>query len=144
MTTSFLLVHSFLVIHLVATVLMVGIIWMVQIVHYPLMAFTGPDHAPRYQQLHVRRMAWLVTPIMIVEAICAVWLFLNMDGWLFVSGMVLLGCIWFVTLVVSLPMHNILVERFDLSIHRRLVSSNALRAALWTSRGVLALSMVMT
>ena len=144
MTTSFVLVHSFLVVHLVATLLMVGIIWMVQVVHYPLMAFTGPEHAPRYQQLHVRRMAWLVTPIMIVEATCSVWLFLNMEGWLFSTGIALLAGIWLVTLMVSVPSHNVLVERFDSSIHRRLVSSNALRAALWTSRGVLALSMVVS
>ena len=142
--TSFLLIHSFLVTHLVATLLMVGIIWMVQVVHYPLMAFTGPDHAPMYQQLHVRRMAWLVTPIMIVEAISAVWLFLNMEGWLFAIGMLLLGAIWAVTLMVSVPSHSVLVERFDLATHQKLLSSNGLRAALWTSRGVLALSMVIS
>ena len=67
-----------------------------------------------------------------------------MEGWLFATGVALLAGIWLVTLAVSVPSHNILVERFDSSIHRRLVSSNGLRAALWTSRGVLALSMVVT
>ena len=44
---------SMLMIHLAITWIMVGIIWMVQVVHYPLMAYTGPDHSARYQQLQI-------------------------------------------------------------------------------------------
>jgi len=130
--------------HFAVTWLMVGIIWMVQVVHYPLMAYTGPEHSARYQQLHVQRMGILVIPIMLVEAatvvlICFQTPWVSME-WL---GAVLLAAIWAVTGCVSVPSHEVLTQRFDPAVHRRLVVSNGIRAGLWSCRGLLAAQLVM-
>ena len=137
---------TMLMIHLAITWIMVGIIWMVQVVHYPLMAYTGPDHSARYQQLHVQRMGVLVGPIMVVEAVAAVWLCVQSpmlaNAWAAWLGLGLLAGIWLVTVCISVPAHEALTRSFDPTAHRRLVSSNGIRSAFWSCRGLVAMFLV--
>jgi hypothetical protein len=88
-------------------------------------------------------MGALVIPIMLVEAgtvllICfqSPWFSLE---WL---GALLLAAIWAVTVCISMPSHEVLTQRFDPAVHRRLVLSNGIRAALWSCRGLLAVQLV--
>lgn len=133
---------TLLMVHLVATWFMVGVIWMVQVVHYPLMAQVGPDHTVAYQRMHVERMGVLVIPIMLAELASAVLLCLFLPfetaSWMAWTGLGLLSIIWLVTALFSVPSHDVLVQRFDALVHRRLVNTNIARVVLWTARGVFA------
>lgn len=136
-----------IMLHLATTWTMVGVIWMVQLVHYPLMAYTGPSHSAAYQRLHVQKMSTLVVPVMLTEAATAVGLCLTMPSsfgptaWL---GLGLLGAIWAVTALISVPAHDELLSGFEPLAHRRLLLSNLLRAGLWSCRGLIAIQLVLT
>jgi len=132
-----------ILVHLVATLIMVGIIWMVHWVHYPLMAHTGPTQSAMYQRQHVRRMGPLVIPVMLTELISSVAICMNHptpSAW---TALALLIAIWAVTGLSSVPAHEELSRGFHEASHRKLMTSNAIRTALWTARGVLAAAMVM-
>lgn len=137
---------TLLMVHLVATWFMVGVIWMVQVVHYPLMAHIGPGHSVAYQRLHVERMGILVAPIMLAEMSAAILLCLFMpfetQAWPAWLGLGLVVVIWLVTFFFSIPSHEVLVKRFDTTVHRRLLISNMARVALWTARGAVATALV--
>lgn len=128
--------------NLLATWAMVGVIWTVQVVHYPLMAFTGPDHSAAYQQRHVKQISLLVVPLMSIEAVAAVALFISQPGVLSMLGVLLLIGIWGVTGAMSVPAHDRLQFGYRREPFKLLMRSNSMRTALWTLRGVVVVAMV--
>ena len=64
-------------IHAAATWFLVGVIWFVQIVHYPSFPRVGGTPGvgrggfAEYEWANIRRTAWLVGPVMVVEALAA-------------------------------------------------------------------------
>ena len=131
--------------HVAVTWSMVGLIWVVQLVHYPLMAVVGSANSVGYQQQHVRRIGWIVMPLMVVEflsvvAICMASVHLSAP-WLAWAGATLLGLIWIVTASCSVPAHGVLQAGFQMSAHQHLVRTNWLRTMGWSLRGCIALAM---
>lgn len=130
--------------HLVATAFMVGLIWTIHAVHYPLFALVGEPYRP-YQDAHMQRITALLVVPWGVEVVSAGWLLLAVDAvdltWR-LAGAALLGAILVVTAFGAAPRHGELLERFDADIHRRLMRIDALRTALWTLRGVVAVAML--
>lgn len=129
--------------HLVGTLGMFGVILVVQIVHYPLMARVGREGAGDYARAHTDRMGWVVGPLMLPEMGAALWLALlppspelRSAAW---AGLALLGMIWAVTALASVPCHARLVRGWDADAHRRLVRSNWLRTIGWAARVPIAL-----
>lgn len=129
-----LLTHSF------ATWVMVGVIWFVQIVHYPLYknikeGFQG------YERMHLRRTALLLTPILILEIVTAIFLvgcapegiILKLAAY----NLVILILIWITTLLFQISQHQKLAIRFSAHQHRLLLLTNWIRVVLWTLRGLL-------
>ena len=121
---------------------MVGVIWTVHVVHYPLMAFTGPEHSAAYQRRHVRQISLLVVPLMSIEAIAAVAIFIAQPGMLSLVGVLLLVGIWGVTGAMSVPAHDRLQFGYRREPFELLMRSNFMRTALWTARGGVAVAMV--
>lgn len=134
-------------VHAGATWFMAGLIWFVQIVHYPLMGAVDVDAFAGYEKAHQRRTTWIVGPVMLLEASCAVLLFWSPHGeftgktlrWV---GLALLSIIWVSTFVMQAPLHAKLAIRFDRSAWQRLVFSNWLRTFAWTVRGIIGLLML--
>lgn len=130
--------------HAGATWFMAGLIWFVQIVHYPLMGAVHAEAFREYEIAHQRRTTWVVGPVMLLEASCAVLLFWVPHGE-FTStplrsvGLALLSIIWVSTFVVQVPLHAKLAVGFDRSAWRQLVVSNWLRTFAWSVRGIIAL-----
>lgn len=133
--------QSLLVTQFCTTLFMTGLIWFVQVVHYPLMKRVGPDAYVQYEREHVRRTTWVVLPVMSLEVLTALSLFLLVDQamlvWASVAGCALLGVIWGTTLGVLVPLHKQLSLRFDALLIRRLVKTNWLRTAAWSARALL-------
>ena len=61
-------IHPWFWAHVFATLAMVGLIWTIQLVHYPLMAEVRNGFV-NYHDQHCARIAWLVGPLMGVEAL---------------------------------------------------------------------------
>jgi len=133
-----------------ATLAMVGVIWIIQLVHYPLFAAVGPESFPAYAAAHGQRIAWVVIPLMLVEAGGAATLALAppdgladalpaVERWL---GLALVLAIWGSTAFLQVPEHGRLASGFDAAAHRFLVGSNWLRTIAWTARGGVVLGWV--
>lgn len=133
-----------LFLHAAATLYMVGLIWFVQVVHYPLLASVGVEGYPAYQEAHSRCTTWVVAPAMLLEVVTAFWLLVARPASLPVSlvgaGLALLVLAWVSTWALQVPQHAILERGFDAAAHAKLVSSNWIRTAAWSARGVLVLN----
>ncbi|MCU0706485.1 MAG: hypothetical protein MUF18_21220 [Fimbriiglobus sp.] len=125
--------------HLAATLFMVGVIWFVQVVHYPLMA----GQTPEYAREHQRRTGWVLGPVMLVELGTAVALAGIAPTWASVGGLVLLVAVWASTWGVQVPCHRKLLNKPDPTALHRLVATNWVRTALWTTRGGLAVVLIL-
>jgi hypothetical protein len=58
---------TLLLVHTAATLTMLGVILVVQLVHYPLFRHVGAASYATYQAEHVRRITWIVAPLMTTE-----------------------------------------------------------------------------
>lgn len=121
---------------------MTGLIWFVQLVHYPLFARVGAAEWPRYADAHRRATSFLVAPLMGMELVAAVAIFLARRDLTTAAASSLLGVVWFSTAFVQVPLHQRLSRTFDPAIVRRLVTTNWIRTVAWTARTVLAFSML--
>lgn len=134
-----------LLIHAMSTLMMTGLIWFVQIVHYPLMAKVGHEEFVQYEQAHTRSTTWVVGPLMIAELLSSLYLLAQSDRdviLLPLLGLIALGGIWGSTLLLQIPAHRILEQRFDQKVHARLVQTNWIRTVLWSLRSLIALWML--
>ena len=132
---------------------MTGLIWLIQLVHYPLFAEVGPANYKVYQQQHMRRITWIVLPVMLVELATGALLTYNAytgelnlsltTGVLsvvpegesfFLLNFVGIVLIWLSTVLLQVPAHKDLLAGFDLAAQRRLVYTNWIRTILWTIR----------
>ncbi len=130
-----------LVAHFVCVLLMVGIIWFVQIVHYPLMAYVGPERFREYSALHQSRTTCVVAIPMLVEALTAgalLWWHptLLLSPW-FSTAFALLLVILASTAFGQVPLHAQLATGFDETWIRQLVRSNWIRTFAWSARAIL-------
>lgn len=139
-------VEVVLLVHVATTWAMVGLIWFVQVVHYPLFAAVGEPDFVRYESAHTRRTAFVVGIFMPLEALTAAWLVLEPPGGvstaLTVTGLVALATLWLSTAFWQAPLHGRLSTGYNAELQHRLVSSNWLRTALWSIRGVVVLFML--
>lgn len=139
--------HLVLLLQVVTILFMVGVIWFVQVVHYPLMAHVGRAEAVAYEKSHTRRTGWVVGPPMLIELGTGfLLLWIRPTGVPFIHALVgaaLLAVVCISTQFVQVPCHNRLSMAFDSGVHRRLVSTNWVRTAAWSMRGLLVLWMVL-
>jgi hypothetical protein len=129
---------TLLLVHTAATLAMWGVILVVQLVHYPLFRLVGKRSYAEYQAEHMRRITWIVAPLMTTELVTAgllVWTPpVAGPEWTVWTGLALVLLIWGTTGLVQVPLHSRLTDGFDAPAHRRLVRTNWLRTAAWTLR----------
>ncbi len=127
--------------HVAATWFMAGLIWTIQLVHYPLFGWVGEDAFARYEAEHVRRMGRLLIVPALVEVVTAAALVVGRPAGvslaLVLAGGALLAAMWVTTAFVQVPLHERLADGPSSETTRHLVTSNWVRTAGWTLRGVL-------
>ena len=129
--------------HSVSTIAMCAIIWFVQLVHYPLFARVGSDSFRAYEAEHVRRITWIVAPLMLIELASSAWLVFDDPNTAKIAGLALVGVIWASTLLLQVPLHSRLSKGFDAKLARRLVRSNWVRTLAWSARlGLVVMPMI--
>lgn len=140
------MIGAMLLVHAAATLVMVGVIWFVQIVHYPLFAAVPVDGFVAYEARHTNRTAWVVGPPMVIEGFTALVLVAappdGASSTLPMIGLGLLGLVTLSTVLVQVPLHGRLSQRWDPDDAERLVRTNWIRTIGWSARGVLALTML--
>lgn len=132
----------FLFIHTLVTWMLIGIVWFVQVVHFPLYSYIKKGFH-EYERSYLKRTGWLVGPLMLIEAISAIFL-LSFASYtpiiqLAAVNLILLVLIWIMTFLFHMSEQGSLAIRFSKNMHEKLVSTNWGRTALWTLRGILIL-----
>jgi hypothetical protein len=126
-----------LLLNLVNGSFLLGLVAFVHVVHYPLFRQVDASAWHRYHLQHTRRTSWLVAPAMLIDALAAGMWALHQNT---LSSWIALACVaiaWGITFVGAVPAHNRLAERFDETLHRRLMRFNLARLVAWTARIVL-------
>lgn len=120
---------------------MTGYIVTVQVLNYPLLALIDPAGVPRYETAHNRRFAIVLAPGLLVAVATTIGLFLlaspPLSWWAPATATVLLVIIVAVTVRYSAPAHARLAHGYDPAVHARLMRSNRVRVAAWTTLGAL-------
>ncbi len=130
-------------VHLAATVAMVGIIWSVQCVQYPLFAQVPHSKFAQYHDAHVRRIGFVVAPLMLIEVASGaalLWYVSPTPG--LIAAFVLLGVVWASTFFIQVPVHRKLSSSWSPQHVLRLVRGNWIRTVAWTARAVVLLGAV--
>jgi hypothetical protein len=133
-----------LTLHAASTWAMFGLIWFVQIVHYPLFVFARA-HFTDFETQHRSLTGIVVAPLMLLELSTATLLLFPSFGvevWVRCAAFALLGAVWVSTVLLQVPMHNLLNEGYYAAAHRRLVTTNWARTVAWSLRAVLAAIML--
>lgn len=137
-----------LLLHAAVTWTMVGVISVVQVVHYPLFRHVGASSYATYQSAHMRRITWIVAPLMTIELGTAGVLAwappLGVPPWVAWTGLGLVIILWGITGILLVPLHRSLIRGFDTDTHHRLVRTNWIRTVLWAVRGGLVLWMIVS
>lgn len=113
-----------------------GVLWTMQVLNYPLLGVIGADQVPAYETAHNRRFAVVVVPPVAVVLATAIVLLVRGRIGVSIVTLALLAVIIVATVAFGAPAHNQLAQRFDASIHRRLVRGNWVRTAAWTALAV--------
>lgn len=128
---------------------MVGVIWFVQVVHYPLFARVQNDFT-NYATEHVKRVSWVVIPLMIVEFSSSLILLLFWQSFdtfgqgLLITGIMILAIVWGSTFLLQVPCHEKLARECDQKIIQRLVRTNWIRTLGWSTRGLVVFLLLLT
>ena len=125
-------------VHLISCVFMTGLIWLIQLVHYPSFDFIDRSIFHHFSVFHQRRITWIVAPLMLMEAMTAASLVWIAPSQLFywVNFIGVVG-IWLTTIALSMPQHHQLSKGFSATALRKLVRTNWIRTALWSSRSIM-------
>ena len=131
--------QSMLAMHLALASIMVGVIWVIQLVHYPSFRFTDREKYVSFQIFHMRKISFIVMPVMVLELLSGLLLVLyhsNHESLLRISFILLL-IIWLVTALFFAQIHQKLSKGYDETLVRKLVSFNWIRTLLWTIRTII-------
>lgn len=131
---------SLLIAHAVATWTMVGLSWTVRWVHYPLFPHASADFVA-FHRGHTSRITAVLAIPWAIESLTAVALpftVVGPDRVLATVGLALVVVIAALTWFGAVPAHGRLAGGFDAGAHRRLLAVDSARVALWTTRGALA------
>lgn len=128
-------------IHTYCCLLMTGIIWLVQILIYPMFIFVGKDKFEIIHQFQMKRITWLVGPLMFLEILTAILLLYQIGTVVYFINLISVLILWFLTFFVNVPAHGKL-SFSDENSKKSLVLKNWPRTFIWTLRSVFLLYMI--
>ena len=127
-------------VNFISTSVMVGVIWVIQLLHYPSFHFINENKYIEFQHFHMRRISFIVIPVMLIELASALLLSYFFRSSLTIILLALLLGIWGITFIFFTNLHQKLTNGYDPSIVDRLVQINWYRTALWSLRLIILLS----
>ena len=127
-------------VNFISTSVMVGVIWVIQLLHYPSFHFINDQKYIDFQHFHMRRISFIVVPVMLIELASALLLAYFFESSLTIILLALVLGIWAITFIFFTNMHQKLTDGYDQSTVDRLVQINWSRTALWSLRLIILLS----
>lgn len=122
-----------LITQLIASAAMTGVVWMVQLAVYPLFAKIGEQEFDDYHRYYMRRVSFVIMPLMALEALTCTACFFLGDKLALLAPSILFGIICASTALIQVPQHQTLtLERVP-----ALVRSNWIRTLAWSIRTLL-------
>lgn len=124
------------------TAALTGLIWTIQIVTYPGYAEVPARGFVEYHARYMRRITFVVAPLMLAELGLALALFFDSadfhaSSFHATGGLILVAVIWLSTAFLQVPAHRRLERSHDVAAIRSLVRSNWIRTLAWTARSAL-------
>lgn len=98
--------HTIILVHIFFCWFMTGLIWLVQVLVYPNFRLIREEDLQFFHQFHLRRITWLVGPVMCFELLSGIWLYCRLQHSIYLFNLVLIFGIWILTGFVSIPFHN--------------------------------------
>ena len=127
-------------VNLLSTSVMVGVIWVIQLLHYPSFHFINEKKYIEFQHFHMRRISFIVIPVMLIELASALLLSYFFRSSLTIILLAILLGIWGITFIFFTNMHQKLTNGYDRANVDSLVKINWSRTALWSLRLIILLS----
>ncbi|TFG74980.1 MAG: hypothetical protein E4H26_06920 [Flavobacteriales bacterium] len=122
---------------------LVVLIWMVQLVIYPSFLHYRAKDLIRWHQTYTKRISLVVAPLMIGQAVLALFQSYQVFGTMEVFQLAIIIAVWISTFAQFVPIHHKIASgRVEPQMLHRLVNSNWLRTVLWNGLFVLDLCMV--
>lgn len=123
------------------TVFNTGLIWTIQLVHYPGFLQVGQENYALYQQLHMHRISLLVGVSMLAELASSLLLLFMIahlpQKVIYMISVTLLAGIWLHTMFLAVPLHERLVDAYDVPSIKQLIATNWWRTIGWSARSIL-------
>ena len=124
--------------NVISAFLLTGVIWTIQIVHYTSFHYIDKLSFTNFHNFHERRISIIVMPLMFIELISSIALYINdMSNITFALNLIIVGLIWCSTFFIQVPIHNILSQKKDNKMIKKLVNTNWIRTFLWSIRMLL-------
>jgi len=130
--------------HFAFCLIMCGLIWVIQVLHYPTFKFIKEDTFKRFESFHVKRISFIVIPIMVLELLTSILLFLYFPNTIVQINVLLLILTWLSTFIFSMPIHNQLLKEYNINFINKLILTNWPRTALWSIRAILIFQLIYT
>ena len=124
--------------NVISAFLLTGVIWTIQLVHYPSFHFIDKLSFTNFHNFHERRISIIVMPLMLIELITSIVLFIN-NIWsiIFALNLLIVILILCSTFFIQVPIHSILSKKKDKDMIEKLVNTNWIRTFLWSIRMLL-------
>lgn len=119
-------------VHAAAVFALFGLIWTIQLVHYPMFKYVEAPHWPRFHGLHSRNITFVVFPLMLIELLTALQLFVKESTSTNLIFVVCAGLTWLLTILLFVPLHGKVSNRPLPNIFDKLVAYNWTRVLAWT------------
>ena len=109
------------------------LIWLVQIIIYPSFYYYQENDLKRWHGIYTRKITYIVMPLMLGQLGLYTWISFTRANWADWISLGLIGIIWGITFLISIPWHH-RIDHHDDTIRDRqqLVRSNWIRTVLWT------------
>lgn len=135
-----------LLLHVCTTAALAGVSWFLQVVHYPLFARVGRRRFSRYGAAHRLVHPLVLWPLMVVELITALALAASAQSIirpeLQAAGLVLLACVWGLTIRIQRSPAKALETAFYPAALRSLLRLHCFRTTCWNLRVVVVVLML--
>ena len=129
--------------HFAVTAFMTGVIWIVQVVIYPQLHLVPEGDFIQYEKSHMRRIGFLVGPMMFLEFFSALYLMIKGE----IPEELLIAFYWSIALgiiiglstaIIQAPLHGQLAAegKVDQKINK-IINSNWIRTIAWSGRTIL-------
>lgn len=127
--------NSLFSLHLFSTFFMTGLIWLVQCIVYPQYGFYSEADFKNIHQNHVKKISFIIGPVMGLELITAVGLYVVSNNNIWLLNLIGIFLIWMCTFFLNIPSHDHLVYS-NKATQKKLVLYNWPRTFIWSLRSI--------